>query len=173
MSDSLFAQIRAAMPDPASAFLETGSRRYSYGDLDRLSTVLGHRLQALGVQKGDRVAVQVEKSPQAIFLYLACVRIGAVYLPLNTGYTLRELDYFFGDAEPRVIVCDPAKESDVSGPCRRACGCHRDTRCLRPRQPDRCRHRRDGIWHRSPARPTTSRPCSTPRAPPAAPRVPC
>ena len=74
---------------------------------------LGHRLRALGVGKGDRVAVQVEKSPQAVFLYLACLRIGAVYLPLNTGYTLRELDYFFGDAEPRVIVCDPARESDV------------------------------------------------------------
>jgi malonyl-CoA/methylmalonyl-CoA synthetase len=111
---SLFAHIRAAMPDPASPVLDTGSQRYSYGDLDRLSAVLGHRLQALGVQNGDRVAVQVEKSPQAIFLYLACVRIGAVYLPLNTGYTLRELDYFFGDAEPRVIVCDPARESDVA-----------------------------------------------------------
>jgi malonyl-CoA/methylmalonyl-CoA synthetase len=113
MSDSLFARIRAAMPAPASPFLETATERYSYGDLDRLSAVLGHHLVALGVGKGDRVAVQVEKSPQAVFLYLACLRVGAVYLPLNTGYTLHELDYFFGDAEPRVIVCDPAKESQI------------------------------------------------------------
>jgi malonyl-CoA/methylmalonyl-CoA synthetase len=115
MNQSLFAHIRAAMPDPKLPFLETAARRYSYGDLDRLSAALGHRLRALGVKKGDRVAVQVEKSPQAVFLYLACLRIGAVYLPLNTGYTLRELDYFFDDAEPRVIVCDPAKEREVGG----------------------------------------------------------
>jgi malonyl-CoA/methylmalonyl-CoA synthetase len=115
MNESLFAHIQAAMSDPERPFLDTAAQRYSYGDLDRLSAALGHRLRALGVDKGDRVAVQVEKSPQAVFLYLACLRIGAVYLPLNTGYTLRELDYFFGDAEPQVIVCDPAKESDVGG----------------------------------------------------------
>src|SRR5919106_11903 len=115
MRGSLFARIREAMPGATSPFLDTATRRYTYGDLDRISAVLGRRLQALGVQKGDRVAAQVEKSPQAVFLYLACLRIGAVYLPLNTGYTLRELDYFFGDAEPRVIVCDPAREPDVAG----------------------------------------------------------
>jgi malonyl-CoA/methylmalonyl-CoA synthetase len=58
--------------------------------------------------------VQVEKSPQAVFLYLACLRIGAVYLPLNTGYTLAELDYFFADAEPKAIVCDPSRQSEVA-----------------------------------------------------------
>lgn len=115
MSEGLFRQIRAAMPDPATPFLDTAERRYGYGDLDRLSSAMGHVLRARGVGPGDRVAVQVEKSPQAVFLYLACLRIGAVYLPLNTGYTLHELDYFFGDAEPRVIVCDPARESDVGG----------------------------------------------------------
>jgi len=114
MSDGLFGRIRAAMPDPAQPFLETATRSYSYGDLERLSAALGHHLQACGAGKGDRIAVQVEKSPQAVFLYLACLRIGAVYLPLNTGYTLRELDYFFGDAEPRVIVCDPSRHSEVT-----------------------------------------------------------
>jgi malonyl-CoA/methylmalonyl-CoA synthetase len=115
MRGSLFARIQETMPGATSPFLDTATRRYTYGDLDRISAALGHCLQALGVQKGDRVAAQVEKSPQAVFLYLACLRIGAVYLPLNTGYTLRELDYFFGDAEPRVIVCDPAKASDIGG----------------------------------------------------------
>jgi malonyl-CoA/methylmalonyl-CoA synthetase len=114
MNDNLFAHIQAAVPGPTSPFLDTAARRYSYEDLDRLTAALGLRLRALGVQKGDRVAAQVEKSPQAVFLYLACLRIGAVYLPLNTGYTLRELDYFCSDAEPQVVVCDPAKESDVA-----------------------------------------------------------
>jgi malonyl-CoA/methylmalonyl-CoA synthetase len=115
MRGSLFARIQEEVPGATSSFLDTATRRYTYGDLDRISAALGRRLQALGVQKGDRVAAQVEKSPQAVFLYLACLRIGAAYLPLNTGYTLRELDYFFGDAEPRAIVCDPAKESDIGG----------------------------------------------------------
>jgi malonyl-CoA/methylmalonyl-CoA synthetase len=116
MSDSLFERIRAAMPDdPATPLLETAERTYGYGDLDRRSSAIGHALRAQGVGKGDRVAVQAEKSPQAIFLYLACLRIGAVYLPLNTAYTLSELDYFFSDAEPRVIVCDPARQREVRG----------------------------------------------------------
>jgi malonyl-CoA/methylmalonyl-CoA synthetase len=57
----------------------------------------------------------VAKSPEAVFLYLACLRAGAVYLPLNTGYTLPELDYFFGDAEPAVIVCDPERAAGIGG----------------------------------------------------------
>ena len=67
-----------------------------------------------GVVPGDRVAVQVEKSADAIMLYLACLRAGAVYLPLNTGYTLAELEYFIGDAEPRVVVCAPEKQAALA-----------------------------------------------------------
>jgi malonyl-CoA/methylmalonyl-CoA synthetase len=156
MRDNLFARVQEAMPGATSPFLDTATRRYSYGDLDRISAALGHRLQALGVRKGDRVAAQVEKSPQAVFLYLACLRTGAVYLPLNTGYTLRELDYFFGDAEPRVIVCDPAKESEVDALA--------GTRAAVVTLP---------ISHLCLAIPTISRRCSTPRAPPAAPRARC
>ena len=160
------------MPDAERPFLDTAARRYSYGDLDRLSAALGHRLRALGVGKGDRVAVQVEKSPQAVFLYLACLRIGAVYLPLNTGYTLRELDYFFGDAEPRVIVCDPARESDVGGARRRAravvtLDADGEGSLIEPARPTQA------TWSRSPALATTSPRCSTPRAPPGAPRARC
>ena len=66
-------------------------------------------LVARGVKPGDRVAAQAEKSVAALVLYLATVRAGAVYLPLNTAYTLHELDYFIGDAEPKLVVCDPAK----------------------------------------------------------------
>jgi malonyl-CoA/methylmalonyl-CoA synthetase len=70
-------------------------------------------LAGAGVKPGDRVAVQVEKSVEALMLYLACLRAGAVYLPLNTAYTLAELDYFIGDAEPRLVVCSPGAEAGV------------------------------------------------------------
>ncbi|HEY1876320.1 MAG TPA: malonyl-CoA synthase, partial [Rhizomicrobium sp.] len=64
---------------------------------------------------GDRVAVQVEKSPNAVCLYLACLRAGAVYLPLNTGYTPSELSYFVADAEPRLFVCASRNLEKISG----------------------------------------------------------
>ena len=66
-----------------------------------------------GVKPGDRVAAQTEKSVPALVLYLATVRAGAVYLPLNTAYTLNELDYFIADAEPSLVVCDPSKAEGI------------------------------------------------------------
>lgn len=65
---------------------------------------LAHTLRESGVQQGDRVLAQTEKSAPALLLYLACLRVGAIYVPLNTGYTLAELEYFIGDAEPVVVV---------------------------------------------------------------------
>lgn len=65
-------------------------------------------LTARGVVKGDRVAAQVDKSVEALLLYLACLQVGAIFLPLNTGYTDSEIDYFVQDAEPRLFVCPPA-----------------------------------------------------------------
>lgn len=78
--------------------------------LYRLSGRFANVLADAGVQPGDRVAMQTEKSPEALALYLACLRAGALFLPLNTAYTAAELDYFLGDAEPRVAVCAPAAE---------------------------------------------------------------
>ena len=78
-----------------------------YDDIAALSAQIAHSLVAAGCRKGDRVAVQTAKHWQVLALYLACLRAGLVYLPLNTGYQRSELDYFFGDAEPRVIVCGP------------------------------------------------------------------
>ncbi len=69
----------------------------------RLATVL----RDLGVQPGDRVAVQIDKSPEAVLLYLACLQTGGVFLPLNPAYTGAEIDYFLNDATPRVFVCQP------------------------------------------------------------------
>jgi malonyl-CoA/methylmalonyl-CoA synthetase len=100
----LFDAIREAAR-PAALFIETPSgRNWTYGDMLAQSGQIAGALVKLGVQPGDRVAVQVDKSPEALMLYLACVRAGAVYLPLNIAYTLAELDYFIGDAEPRLVV---------------------------------------------------------------------
>ena len=77
---------------------------WSYGDLQGHVGRIAGVLKSQGVSVGDRVAVQVEKSPENLALYLATLRIGAIYLPLNTGYTSAELDYFIGDAEPALFV---------------------------------------------------------------------
>jgi len=70
-------------------------------------------LVARGVKPGDRVAAQTEKSVAGLVLYLAAVRAGAAYLPLNTAYTLIELEYFITDAEPSLVVCDPSKVEGI------------------------------------------------------------
>lgn len=106
---NLFAAFQARFPKDLSApFLtERGGRIWTYGDLACETAKIAGLLIALKVKPGDRVMVQVEKTPQAVFLYLACVRAGAVFLPLNTAYRADELEYFLTDAEPAVVVCDP------------------------------------------------------------------
>ncbi|RUV41758.1 MULTISPECIES: malonyl-CoA synthase [unclassified Mesorhizobium] len=114
MTNHLFDAFRASMPAPGQVLMETDDgRSISYADMLAWSARFAHALVAAGVLPGDRVAVQVEKTPEALLLYLACLRAGAVFLPLNTAYTLPELDYFFRDAEPRLVVCDPEKVKDV------------------------------------------------------------
>lgn len=71
------------------------------------------RIAELGLKRGDRVAVQVEKSPEALFLYLACLRGGFVFLPMNTAYRTDEVDYLVGNAGPALIVCEPAREGEI------------------------------------------------------------
>lgn len=79
----------------------------TYGMLDEESARLASLLATLGVRPGDRVAVQVRKSPRALFLYLGSLRAGAVYLPMNDAYRAHEVEYFLADAEPRIFVCRP------------------------------------------------------------------
>ncbi|MBD3610754.1 MAG: malonyl-CoA synthase [Gammaproteobacteria bacterium] len=95
--------------DRKKDFIETvDGQHISYAELELQVTKICHYLVSqLGLQKGDRVAVQVEKSPQVIFLYLACLRAGLIYLPLNTAYTESELQYFIENAEPSLVVCRP------------------------------------------------------------------
>ncbi len=112
---SLPALVRARMRDPAKIFIRNGDgRTFTYGEVWDLAGRLAGALRAHGVGVGDRVAVQADKSPEAIVLFLACARAGAIYLPLNTAYTLNEVDYFVGDAEPRVIVAAPSRRDDLA-----------------------------------------------------------
>lgn len=113
MNENLYSLLSAHFPENLSqCFIETAdATTYSYGDLIDHSGRYARLLTDLGVKKGDRVAVQIEKSPEAIFLYLGCLRIGAIYLPLNTAYKESEIAYFLGDAEPTVVVCRPASEA--------------------------------------------------------------
>jgi malonyl-CoA/methylmalonyl-CoA synthetase len=115
MNENLASLLRNAVPDPGRAFLERDDGVVlRYRDADEASARIAHRLAALGVKPGDRVAIQVEKSPDAIFLYLACLRAGAACLPLNTAYTLAELDYYIGDATPELFVCAPDRRDSLA-----------------------------------------------------------
>ncbi|MGJ3265239.1 MAG: malonate--CoA ligase [Salinarimonas sp.] len=109
MSAHLYEEIRKGIADPKRLFIETpAGRRITYEDAFAEAGRFANALRALGVGEGDRVAVQVEKSPEVILLLLGCLRAGAVFLPLNTAYTPAELAYFVEDAEPALFVCDPA-----------------------------------------------------------------
>jgi malonyl-CoA/methylmalonyl-CoA synthetase len=90
-------------------------KTWSYAEVVALSGRFANLLQARGVQAGDRVAVQVDKSVEAIALYLATIRAGAVFLPLNSAYTRAEVGYFLDDAEPRVFVCSSNREAEFEG----------------------------------------------------------
>jgi malonyl-CoA/methylmalonyl-CoA synthetase len=106
-----FAEQAALRPDQALFELPDG-RTVSYADTARTVHRIAARLVADGVTPGDRVAMQVDKSPEAIALYLATLQIGGVFLPLNTAYTGAEMEYFIGDARPRVLVCSPDRLTD-------------------------------------------------------------
>jgi malonyl-CoA/methylmalonyl-CoA synthetase len=95
--------------------IENGETLLSFADLDLRTGSLAARLRALGGKAGDRIVVQVDKSAENVLLYLAAERLGMVYVPLNTAYTAAELAYFLGDAEPAVVVCRPADETQVRG----------------------------------------------------------
>jgi len=121
MSNHLFEALTAFIPDRDKTFLETSSGAcLTYRNMLARSAQYAAALETLGVKEGDRVAVQVEKTPDALMLYLGTIRAGAVFLPLNTAYTPAEIAYFVGDAEPAVFVCDPARTGTLAGVAEKA-----------------------------------------------------
>ena len=109
MNANLYALFQSRFPqDLEACWLETDDDLYySWRDLERGSAKLANLLHSLNLPQGSRVAVQVEKSPEALMLYLATIRAGLVYLPLNTAYRADEMAYFIGNASPAVVVCSP------------------------------------------------------------------
>src|SRR6195256_5105989 len=111
---NLFCRLFDNLDDPSRLAIEThDGQRISYADLIARAGQMANVLVARGVKPGDRVAAQTEKSVAGLVLYLATVRAGAVYLPLNTAYTLTELEYFITDAEPSLVVCDPSNAQGI------------------------------------------------------------
>src|SRR5512132_1339942 len=109
MTDNLFTAFRRIFPE------RPDGTTLSYGELLDLSRRVATVLVELGVRSGDRVAAQIEKSAEALMLYLGTLRAGAVYLPLNTAYTAAEVRYFLSDAEPALFVCRPALCESLAG----------------------------------------------------------
>src|SRR3981081_410673 len=114
MNANLFSRLFDGLDDPKRLAIETmDGERISYGELIARAGQMANVLVGRGVKPGDRVAAQTEKSVPGLVLYLAAVRAGAVYLPLNTAYTLNELEYFISDAEPSLVVCAPSKADGI------------------------------------------------------------
>ncbi|AZW30437.1 malonate--CoA ligase [Bordetella bronchiseptica] len=122
---NLYAVLEGGFPaDRDRVALETPTLRYTWNDIDRASACLANLLASLKLPAGARVAVQVEKSPEALLLYLATLRAGLVYLPLNTAYREAEIEYFLGNAEPAVVVCTSANAGWVRRAAAKAGSAH-------------------------------------------------
>ena len=114
MTNYLYDGVFAAHADSRKTFLYTADGEISFADFTALTDRIASLLVATGLAPGDRVAVQADKSVMLFALYAATVKAGGVYLPLNTGYTAAELDYFLGDAKPRIVVVSSKAEAAIA-----------------------------------------------------------
>lgn len=120
---NLYSLLESGFPGDRSAIaIETPQNSYTWNDIDQQSARYANLFKGLNLEAGSRIAVQVEKSPEALMLYLAALRSGLIYLPLNTAYREAEVAYFLNDAEPAVVVCSGANLSWVESLARKA-GC--------------------------------------------------
>ncbi len=116
MNANIYALFESRFPaDADSAFLRSDLGQYTYADLQMESARYARFFTELGLTKGDRVALQVDKTPHCLFAYCGCLRAGLVYLPLNTAYQSDELQYFLTDSEASLFVCrtDDLKKTDA------------------------------------------------------------
>jgi len=119
MNANLYALFESRFPKDRAApllILEDG-RNVSYAEAEATSARYAAFLAGLGLEPGDRVAVQTEKSPEALLLYLACLRAGLVYLPLNTAYQEGEVGYFLGNAQPGAVITQPRSLGSTQALC--------------------------------------------------------
>lgn len=116
MNHNFFALIETRLSaQPGKVCLDCdGGQQITNQALLELAARISHFIRQQGLTAGDRLVVQVPKSAFAVALYLACLRSGVIYIPLNTSYTGEEVGYFLGDATPRIFVCDPARAEALS-----------------------------------------------------------
>ncbi len=109
MNHNLFSLLRTRFPkESETPFIITpGGRSLPYSAIDELTARLAGALQRLGLARGERLVMLIDKSPEAILLYLAVLRLGAILVPVNTAYTAREFRYFLNDAKPKVVILRP------------------------------------------------------------------
>ncbi|MGZ8994035.1 MAG: AMP-binding protein, partial [Burkholderiaceae bacterium] len=114
-NENVYAAIERRYPDNLDEIcIETlDGLTYSWRDLHLASGCIANWLQSLRLKRGDRVAVQVEKSTECLMVYLATLRAGLVYVPVNTAYQRAEVDYFLRDAEAAVVVCTPPRLAEI------------------------------------------------------------
>lgn len=119
MNRNLYALFESRFPIDREGILleDEQGRTYTFREVDDITARFAACLVRLGLQPGDRVAAQIEKSPQGLFLYLASLRAGMVWLPLNTAYQAAEVEYFLGNAEPRAVIAQPKAMSWMSPLC--------------------------------------------------------
>lgn len=115
MTNHLFDPLFGRHATNDAPFLILQDQTLSYRAFLALSAQMANAFTQLGVQKGDRIAVQTDKSAAALAIYAACLRAGMILLPLNTAYTTHELAYFTADAEPTLVICDPEKSEAIKG----------------------------------------------------------
>ena len=111
---NFYQTLREAFPaDLSGTAVYAAERNYSWREIDETSARLANWLDSLNIPRGSRIAVQVEKSVEAMMLYLATLRAGHVFLPLNTAYQSGEITYFIDNAQPAVLVCSPGNRDWV------------------------------------------------------------
>lgn len=113
-NENLFAALKVAFPSDWDSVAIEADWTYSWRDMDHATAQVANLLDSLQLPAGARVAAQVDKSVEALVLYLATLRAGYVFLPLNTAYQKTEIEYFIGNATPAVVVCTPQNFGWVS-----------------------------------------------------------
>jgi malonyl-CoA/methylmalonyl-CoA synthetase len=112
VTGSLYERFEATfrrLPDKVALRTPDGAS-WTFAALEAESCRVANALEALGLEPGDRVTAQIDKSPANLFLYLAALKTGAVFQPLNTAYTESETEFFISDANPKIVVCSPEKQ---------------------------------------------------------------
>ena len=112
MSENLYKILRDRfLKNHDAIFIEIPhDRSITYNDVDRLTSIFAATLRNLGIDRGHRLLTSIDKSPEAILIYLAALRLGAIFVPLNPTYTDREFEYFLDDTRPTVVILRHKKD---------------------------------------------------------------